>query len=413
MDYDETDPQEDDGYHERQMERTPSDQEFLSAESFFQSSNGGNGFEAGKFTNDVRANEKDSHQEQNLGRMQTTRKVATARRTLQQQNTIVSRTSKQNSLTSRDTKSRIMSGDSAIWSCSPRTTGELETTDSARGSSHQHAAASQVKTGTFQDTVQAKQDCGTSLKTIEPSNVMDMNKENNPESDTLKSRLMHSDNPRTKRKSVIEDIQHKEFPMDSKMQGLKRTSSVEKRKTDKEMTLSENLAKLHIHPSRSNKKRSDRKQKDKDMYQKIQQHLKCLPPDDLKELSITQDNDGDNLLMIAIIEGCVPLTTCLIQLAPFPNLLDIRNNLGQTALHLAVITRQYKLARNTVLAGGNLLACDFIGNTPLHVACSSNDIDSVISLTKVVTSLECPSEAKRQSLQVPQPSEIYNHKGET
>ena len=155
------------------------------------------------------------------------------------------------------------------------------------------------------------------------------------------------------------------------------------------------------------------KVEEQEALRNIQRQLQCLPVKKVEELFITQDDDGDNMLMIAIIEGCTWLANCLIQLVPSPNLLDIRNQLGQTTLHLTIVTGQYRLARKIVLAGGSLLVGDFFGNTALHVACSRNDIDSVISLTKVVISLECPFEMKRQSLQVPQPSEIYNYKGET
>jgi ankyrin repeat protein len=160
-------------------------------------------------------------------------------------------------------------------------------------------------------------------------------------------------------------------------------------------------------------KKRVQKQDDKEVWQKVDSMLGNLSEADLKELFTVQDNDGDNLLMIAIIEGCTSLAKSLVRLVPSVELLDIRNKLGQTALHLTVITHQWRMIRKLVLAGANLQSRDFIGNTPLHVACSNNDLDCVVSLTKCVTCLECPVKDKRESLSVPQASELYNFKGQT
>ena len=428
MDFDETDLLKDDGYQGGELEGNTSDPEFVSAPSFFQDSHGSeaHGSESSKrkslHTSTDSIND-DSKPAIHLDSTQTPRKMVHAKRTLQQENNednVLVKTYERSSVTKpvagrepkSDTRTTVLSDDSAIWTLSnssPRTTGQLDSTvpEPSFGASLPHGTDQTVpvRNDISQDTALPKQDSVTSVNTSEPNTMMDM--QNSPDLEGA------SGQSRSGRQSLAKSTKPKAYLEAHRIQRVKRTNSIENSKLEKAELLSENFAKLYIRSSRSNKKRSAQKQNEEEVYQKIQKHLGCLSEDELKELFTTQDEDGDNLLMIAIIEGCIPLAKCLIHLVPSPNLLDMRNNLGQTALHLTVITRQYKLARKIILAGGNLLACDFIGNTPLHVACSHNDMDSVISLTKIVTSLECSSEAKRESFQVPQPSEIYNHKGET
>lgn len=143
--------------------------------------------------------------------------------------------------------------------------------------------------------------------------------------------------------------------------------------------------------------------------------LQNLSEDDLIDMFTHQDDDGDTALMSAIIDGrsAAAIATSLIRLVPSPNLLDVQNKLGQTALHLTVITGQWRLTRELVLAGANLQCINFKGDTPLHIACDNNNIDCIVSLTKLVTCLECPEKQKRQSLIVPQHSELYNFNGQT
>lgn len=141
--------------------------------------------------------------------------------------------------------------------------------------------------------------------------------------------------------------------------------------------------------------------------------LKYLSTEELTNLFHSQDEEGDNLLMIAIIEREKELAVTLIDLVPACELLDVKNHLGQSALHLTVSTSQTKLTRRLVLAGADLLSLDRAGNTPLHVACLNKDLDSAIALTRIISALECPSTETRHSLKVPQPDGIYNVKGQT
>jgi ankyrin repeat protein len=176
--------------------------------------------------------------------------------------------------------------------------------------------------------------------------------------------------------------------------------------------LSEKLKKLQIQSTQANKRRAH-KQQQKHISHRVNGILENLSTEELSALFTNQDNDGDNLLMIAIIESCSVLADALIRLVPSPKLLNMRNKLGQTALHLTVITRQWRMVRWLVLAGADLEARDFLGNTALHVACGNSDLDCVISLTKIVTCLEVPEKSTRERLQVPQDSELYNFKGQT
>lgn len=58
----------------------------------------------------------------------------------------------------------------------------------------------------------------------------------------------------------------------------------------------------------------------------------------------------------------------LIHAAPRP-WLDIQNDIGQTPLHLSVLTGQPKIVRRLMVAGAKTGIRDVEGNTPLHLAC--------------------------------------------
>uniref|UniRef100_A0A023G019 Putative cactus n=1 Tax=Amblyomma parvum TaxID=251391 RepID=A0A023G019_AMBPA len=97
------------------------------------------------------------------------------------------------------------------------------------------------------------------------------------------------------------------------------------------------------------------------------------------------DEDGDTLLHVAVIEGWTRLLLRIIRETPHPDLLDVRNDFGQTALHLAALTGRHHEARLLVVAGATVDIRDDAGRTPLHVACSRGDVRVARDLLADVT----------------------------
>lgn len=105
----------------------------------------------------------------------------------------------------------------------------------------------------------------------------------------------------------------------------------------------------------------------------------------------------------------------LISLAPHPCLLDIVNDESQTALHLAVMSREPQIVRRLVLAGANTKLRTVTGNTPLHIACALGDLDCVRALTEPLTNLErnwIAGNAQVLPVVSPMNLEIRNYTGE-
>jgi len=102
----------------------------------------------------------------------------------------------------------------------------------------------------------------------------------------------------------------------------------------------------------------------------------------LIEKSFSQDDDGDTHLHLAIIHELFEAVYTLIKLAPHPVFLDILNNMCQTPLHLAVLTHQPRIVRLLVMSGARQTTRDRKGNTALHLACASGDMDCIRELLK-------------------------------
>ncbi|RWS08614.1 NF-kappa-B inhibitor cactus-like protein [Dinothrombium tinctorium] len=100
------------------------------------------------------------------------------------------------------------------------------------------------------------------------------------------------------------------------------------------------------------------------------------------------DEDGDTLLHLAITQYWVDLVITLIRTVPHPDYLDITNDLSQTPLHLAALTKQSKIVRCLVVAGSTLDLQNRYGNTALHIACENGDLETVESLLSPVTQKE-------------------------
>lgn len=110
----------------------------------------------------------------------------------------------------------------------------------------------------------------------------------------------------------------------------------------------------------------------------------------LKEI-FRKDDDGDTQLHIAIMRGFVEVVWHITRLLPHQALLDLPNNSGRTALHLAVGSGDARLARHLIVCGASPVARNLKGETPLHIACRNGDPVMVSGLTSQVTVYEVVS----------------------
>uniref|UniRef100_A0A3B4Z615 BCL3 transcription coactivator n=1 Tax=Stegastes partitus TaxID=144197 RepID=A0A3B4Z615_9TELE len=93
-------------------------------------------------------------------------------------------------------------------------------------------------------------------------------------------------------------------------------------------------------------------------------------------LATHQDEDGDTALHIAVVKGELDVVFKLIQLLLWARRgLDIYNNLRQTPLHLAVITKQADMVDALLKAGADPAALDRNGQTALHLCCEYDQRD--------------------------------------
>ncbi|XP_072249992.1 B-cell lymphoma 3 protein homolog [Leuresthes tenuis] len=109
-------------------------------------------------------------------------------------------------------------------------------------------------------------------------------------------------------------------------------------------------------------------------------------------LATHQDEDGDTALHIAVVQGELNIVCKLINLLVLARRgLDIYNNLRQTPLHLAVITKQTNIVEALLRAGADPTALDRHGQTAFHLCCEYVQRDClsvVLSLSPSSTSLE-------------------------
>ncbi|KAM6910437.1 B-cell lymphoma 3 protein homolog [Xenentodon cancila] len=105
-----------------------------------------------------------------------------------------------------------------------------------------------------------------------------------------------------------------------------------------------------------------------------------------------QDEDGDTALHIAVVQGNLIMVHRLIQLLGLAcRSLDIYNNLRQTPLHLAVITKQVNIVEALLSAGADPAALDRHGQTAFHLCCEydhSECLSVILSLCSSSTCLE-------------------------
>uniref|UniRef100_A0A0B6Y8D8 Uncharacterized protein n=1 Tax=Arion vulgaris TaxID=1028688 RepID=A0A0B6Y8D8_9EUPU len=128
----------------------------------------------------------------------------------------------------------------------------------------------------------------------------------------------------------------------------------------------------------------------------------------------TEDEDGDNDLHMSIIHGIPEVAMQIIGLVPDWDWLNQTNNLSQTPLHIAVLTRQVSVVRRLICAGASVDVRDLSGNTPLHNACRLGYDDVVRTLMRPVElkeTLQNKYDTPQQRL--PQDLESRNYEGLT
>lgn len=89
---------------------------------------------------------------------------------------------------------------------------------------------------------------------------------------------------------------------------------------------------------------------------------------DISDLITAQDFEGDNFLFIAIIAKNTTTVFRLVSMLKDYKQLRLKNSLGQTALHLAALTDNFRVARRLMVAGADVKSQDRNGDTPLHIA---------------------------------------------
>ncbi|XP_023848156.1 nuclear factor NF-kappa-B p105 subunit isoform X1 [Salvelinus sp. IW2-2015] len=95
-----------------------------------------------------------------------------------------------------------------------------------------------------------------------------------------------------------------------------------------------------------------------------------------RQLMTAQDENGDTGLHLGVIHSQTDAVRSLAQVLsalPGEEVLNMRNNLYQTPLHLAVITQQKAVAEALLLAGADVTLSDRHGNTALHLAAQQKE----------------------------------------
>uniref|UniRef100_A0A8B9QM25 Nuclear factor NF-kappa-B p105 subunit n=1 Tax=Anas platyrhynchos TaxID=8839 RepID=A0A8B9QM25_ANAPL len=101
-----------------------------------------------------------------------------------------------------------------------------------------------------------------------------------------------------------------------------------------------------------------------------------------RHLTVVQDDNGDNVLHLAIIHLHTELVKNLLHVIPdlnYNDIINMRNDLYQTPLHLAVITKQAEVVEDLLRAGADVSLLDRHGNSALHLAAAEGD-DRILSL---------------------------------
>ncbi|XP_059497240.1 B-cell lymphoma 3 protein-like isoform X2 [Stegostoma tigrinum] len=98
-------------------------------------------------------------------------------------------------------------------------------------------------------------------------------------------------------------------------------------------------------------------------------------------MATRQDEDGDTPLHIAVVQEDRAMVEKLIHLLQLGRKdLDIYNNLRQTPLHLAVITKQPTIISQLMANGASSTSLDRNGQTAAHLACEHSSLECLRAL---------------------------------
>ncbi|XP_004559368.3 nuclear factor of kappa light polypeptide gene enhancer in B-cells inhibitor, alpha b [Maylandia zebra] len=92
--------------------------------------------------------------------------------------------------------------------------------------------------------------------------------------------------------------------------------------------------------------------------------------------------DGDTLLHLAIIHEAKEFIKTMIDQSKNTDFLNRQNDLRQTPLHLAVITKQPEVCLNLLVSGCDPTLVDNNGDTPLHIACRHGNLHCFSVITQ-------------------------------
>uniref|UniRef100_A0A8C8CS29 RHD domain-containing protein n=1 Tax=Oncorhynchus tshawytscha TaxID=74940 RepID=A0A8C8CS29_ONCTS len=118
-----------------------------------------------------------------------------------------------------------------------------------------------------------------------------------------------------------------------------------------------------------------------------------------RHLMTAQDENGDTGLHLGVIHSQTDVVRSLAQVLsvlPGEEVLNMRNDLYQTPLHLAVITQQKEAAEALVLAGADVTLSDRHGNTALHLATQQKEggmVGFLLRHREVVELVDLPNTA--------------------
>ncbi|KAJ8407664.1 hypothetical protein AAFF_G00275210 [Aldrovandia affinis] len=118
-----------------------------------------------------------------------------------------------------------------------------------------------------------------------------------------------------------------------------------------------------------------------------------------RPLMSTQDENGDTGLHLGVIHSCTDTVQSLaevISVLPGEDVVNMRNDLYQTPLHLAVVTQQEEAVEALLAAGADATLTDRHGNTALHLAAQQKDgrmVELLLTHREAATLINLPNAA--------------------